>query len=172
MMEPGVALGAAAQVAVSLVGYTGVVVVFGRGAIHEWPPVDKFRLRLMLMFSVLPLVLSLFGLLVLAAGVTPEAAWRWCSGLAGALLLGGGVHGIAGLLAFRPRQIEAAGASRLIFLAVAIAGSAICLLQAYNIWVLDAFWPFFAAIIMAMLSAIVQFVRLILGRQTQSPPAP
>jgi hypothetical protein len=35
-MEPGEALGIAAQIAVALAGFAGVVVVFRREAVHEW----------------------------------------------------------------------------------------------------------------------------------------
>ena len=163
MMEPGVALGAAAQVAVSLVGYTGVVVVFGRGAIHEWPPVDKFRLRLMLMFSVLPLVLSLFGLLVLAAGVTPEAAWRWCSGFAFVILVFFAVTSLT--ISRRPelRQLQSYGrATHFVFYLFGILGTGVTVFQLYNVVILGAFWPFFTGIAFQLTAAMFQFMRIIL----------
>jgi hypothetical protein len=40
-MEPGEALGIAAQIAVALAGFAGVVVVFRRGAVHEWSDIDN-----------------------------------------------------------------------------------------------------------------------------------
>jgi hypothetical protein len=64
-MEPGEALGIAAQIAVALAGFAGVVVVFRREAIHEWSGIDKLRLRLLLANSILPLGLSMLGLLLL-----------------------------------------------------------------------------------------------------------
>jgi len=54
-MEPGEALSTAAQIAVALAGFASVVVVFRRESVHEWSPVDKFRLRLLLTNSILPL---------------------------------------------------------------------------------------------------------------------
>ena len=54
-MEPGEALGVAAQIAVALAGFAGVVVVFRREAVHEWSEIDKLRLRLLLANSILPL---------------------------------------------------------------------------------------------------------------------
>ena len=54
-MEPGEALGIAAQIAVALAGFAGVVVVFRREAVHEWSSIDKLRLRLLLANSILPL---------------------------------------------------------------------------------------------------------------------
>ena len=53
-MEPGEALGIAAQIAVTLAGFAGVVVVFRREAVHEWSEIDKLRLRFLLANSILP----------------------------------------------------------------------------------------------------------------------
>ena len=58
-MEPGEALGIAAQIAVALAGFAGVVVVFRRESVHEWSLLDKLRLRLLLANSILPLGLNL-----------------------------------------------------------------------------------------------------------------
>ena len=68
-MEPGEALGIAAQVAVALAGFAGVVVVFRREAVHEWSGIDKLRLRLLLANSIVPLGLSMLGLLLLVEAV-------------------------------------------------------------------------------------------------------
>jgi len=70
-MEPGEALGIAAQIAVALAGFAGVVVVFRREAVHEWSEIDKLRLRLLLANSILPLALSMLGLLLLT--IKPHA---------------------------------------------------------------------------------------------------
>src|SRR5262245_6079674 len=80
-MEPGEALGIAAQVAVALAGFAGVVVVFRREAVHEWSGIDKLRLRLLLANSILPLALSMLGLLLLTIKPMPPGIWRWCSGI-------------------------------------------------------------------------------------------
>ena len=44
----------AAQIAVTLTGFTGVVAVFGPGAVHEWDEGDRLRLRLLLFASIVP----------------------------------------------------------------------------------------------------------------------
>src|SRR5947208_16243518 len=79
-MEPGEALGIAAQVAVTLAGFAGVVVVFRRESVHEWSPVDKLRLRLLLGNSILPLGLCMLGMLLLTIKPMPAGIWRWFSG--------------------------------------------------------------------------------------------
>ena len=40
-MEPGEALGIAAQIGVALAGFAGVVVVFRRESVNEWSALDK-----------------------------------------------------------------------------------------------------------------------------------
>jgi len=80
-MEPGEALGIAAQIAVALAGFAGVVVVFRRESVHQWSPLDKLRLRLLLADSILPLGLCMMGLLLLTIKPMPPAMWRWCSGI-------------------------------------------------------------------------------------------
>jgi len=64
-MEPGEALGIAAQIAVALAGFAGVVVVFRRESVHEWSAVDKLRLRFLLANSLLPLGLCMMGMVLL-----------------------------------------------------------------------------------------------------------
>src|SRR5438874_13021772 len=80
-MEPSEALTTAAQIAVALAGFAGVVVAFRSSALHEWSQLDKFRLWLLLVSgALLPLVSCLFGMLLLTIKPTPEWIWRWCSG--------------------------------------------------------------------------------------------
>ena len=81
-MEPGEILSTAAQIAVALAGFAGVVVVFRRESVHEWTALDKYRLRLLLGNSVVPLVLCIIGLLLLGIKPAPSGIWRWCSGVA------------------------------------------------------------------------------------------
>ena len=81
-MQPAEALGVAAQVAVTLAGFAGIVVVFRPRSVHEWPALDQFRLRLLLTNSAMPLASALFGILLLTFDPPPVAIWRWCSGLA------------------------------------------------------------------------------------------
>jgi hypothetical protein len=71
-MQPSEALGIAAQVAVTLAGFAGIVVVFRPESVHRWSPLDKLRLELLLTNSALPLAEALFGMLVLTFDSPPE----------------------------------------------------------------------------------------------------
>ena len=161
-MEPGEALGIAAQVAVALAGFAGVVVVFRREAVHEWSGIDKLRLRLLLANSIVPLGLSMLGLLLLTIKPLPPGIWRWSSCV---LLIATVSFVTATTKAFRRLRLPNAQrdrVTRLIFFLFGVFGAAAMLLQLYNIALLDAFWPFFAGIVYQLVTAMAQFARMIL----------
>lgn len=164
-MDPNAALGTAAQVAVTLAGFAGVVVVFGGPAVHQWSRVDRFRLRLMLNNALLALVFSLLGLLLLTTGLAPPAVWRWCSGVAAVLLVLSAIPVVRSFAGFGAGELEAAGGSRTVFFAIASVGVALTLLQIVNAAVLHELWPFFAVVVTSILAAMIQFLRLINNRR-------
>jgi hypothetical protein len=161
-MEPGEALGIAAQIAVALAGFAGVVVVFRRESVHEWLPADKLRLRLLLANSILPLGLCMMGLLLLTIKPLPPGIWRWSSGFAFVVSL---LFAITMTKSFRRldlRQIQRERATRFVFYLFGTFGIAANLLQLYNTLFLGAFWPFFTGIIVQLVTAVFQFARMIL----------
>jgi hypothetical protein len=161
-MEPGEALTTAAQIAVALAGFAGVVVAFRSSSLHEWSLLDKYRLWLLLASALVPLFSCLFGMLLLTIKPTPFPIWRWCSGFSLLLLC------IFGFLSRRrqaelgPAVIKEMGAYRYLFYVIAILGTAIGLLQAYNALVSGVFWLFYAAIMFQLAIGTLQFARLIL----------
>ena len=161
-------LGAIAVVAVTVAGFTGVVAVFGGGPLHEWPRVDRFRLKLLLSFSLLPLALSLIGLTLLAAELPQAFVWRWCSVAAAFLLLAAGFWSLAQFARFPATELKSAGASRIVFYGGSVIGFGTCILQIYNLAVLEQFWPFLTAIVVSVLAASLQFAILVLNRPSRS----
>ncbi len=168
-MEPGEALSAASQLALALAGFASVVVAFRSGALHEWAPIDRLRLRLLLGNSVVPLLACLVAMLLLS--VKPPLPWIWraCSGLSLVLAVPFGISTIKGMRAIGSGGLEIAGTSRLLFYGLGIIGLAAALLQVYNLMVLNEFWAFFATIVMQLVAGILQFVRLILLPLRQAP---
>ena len=161
-MEPGEALGIAAQIAVALAGFAGVVVVFRRGDVHEWSPIDKFRLRSLLANSLLPLGLCMIGLLLLTVKPTLIDVWRQCSGVAFLAFL---AFGIAVHTSFRRLDLQQSqrASANLIFYLTAMLGWAATLLQLFNVALLGTFWPFFTGIVIQLVAAMFQFARMILS---------
>jgi len=161
-MEPSEALSTAAQVAVALAGFAGVVVAFRSGSVHEWSKIDKFRLQLLLTNSAIPLTLCMVGQLLLAANIAPAAIWRWGSGFAALLLFPMATVYLRTFRSFSPAELESVGRSTSIFYAGAAIGSVVTVLQLFNVAMLNAFWPFFLAIVSLVLASLVQFIRLVL----------
>jgi hypothetical protein len=159
-MEPAEALSAASQLAMALAGFAGVVVAFRSGALHEWQPIDKLRLRLLLTNSVAPLIFCLLAMLLLSVSPPPPWIWRACSGLAIAFVLPFGVSIMKAMRAIPPRQLAMTGTG--VFYGAGVFGIAATLLQIYNLLVLNAFWAFFTTILVHLLAGVLQFVRLIL----------
>jgi hypothetical protein len=161
-MEPGEALSTAAQIAVALAGFAGVVVVFRRESVHDWMPIDKFRLRFLLTNSILPLALCVIGLLLLTIEPVPTTIWRWCSGFAFVTFVLFAITTGKVLDRLDLRQLQNAHISRFVLYFFGTLGSVATLLQLYNIVVTGTFWPFFAGIAFQLIAAMVQFARIVL----------
>ena len=161
-MEPGEALGVAAQIAVALAGFAGVVVVFRRESVHEWSGIDRLRLRLLLANSLLPLGLCMLGLLLLTIEPMPLGIWRWCSGVAFVASLLFPITMTRRFRSLRVREIQRERSTRFIFYLFGVFGIAANLLQLFNAAVLGALWPFFTAIVVQVVTAMFQFARMIL----------
>jgi len=161
-MEPGEALSAASQLAMALAGFAGVVVAFRRDALHEWARIDKLRLRLLLGNSVVPLLACLVAMLVLSVKPPPPWIWRACSGLSVAFAVLFGISTVKDMHAIRSAELGMTGTWRFLFYGMGILASGATLLQVYNVVVLNAFWAFFAMIVVQLIAGIIQFARLIL----------
>jgi hypothetical protein len=161
-MEPGEALTTAAQIAVALAGFAGVVVAFRSSSLHEWSLLDKFRLWLLLGSALVPLFSCLFGMLLLTIKPTPIPIWRWCSGFSLLLICNFGFLSRRHQSELAPAVIKEMGAYRYLFYLIAILGIAVGLLQAYNALVSGVFWLFYAAIMFQLAIGTLQFARMIL----------
>ena len=159
-MEPNEALGIAAQVAVTLAGFAGVVVVFRPEALHQWSALDKFRLQLLLTNSVLPLLYSLLGMLLLTVHPPIADIWRWSSGVAFVTQILLIVFGGNPVRRIPTGQLH--GINKVLFYGIAVLGTAAMALQAINFARWNWFWPFFAFIFVHLIAAVLQFMRMVL----------
>jgi hypothetical protein len=159
-MQPSEALGVAAQVAVTLAGFAGIVVVFRPESVHQWSALDRFRLRLLLANSALPLGYSLFGMFLLTIDPPLINIWRWCSGFAFLTQLGFLVAARSPRRIIPPAEFQAV--SKIMYYSVSALASIALVLQVINVAVWNRFWPFFGAIFVQLIAAIAQFVRMIL----------
>ena len=160
-MQPSEALGIAAQVAVTLAGFAGIVVVFRPDSVHRWSPLDKLRLQLLLMSSALPLADSLFGMLLLTFDPPPASIWRRCSGVSFSAQV------IVFVYMRDPRRriftrADMQAVNKFLFHGIAFIMTVAVALQAINFAVWNRFWPFFALIFVHLVAALAQFVRMVL----------
>lgn len=160
-MQPSEALSAAAQVAVTLAGFAGVVVAFRSGSVHEWSKLDQFRLQILLGNSVLPFLMSIFAMAMAATSLSEPSIWRCCSLTAFIVTAARGQVLSQSYRALSREELHAGGSRRWIFFSAAAAGIAATLLQLYNFIRLQTFWPFFAMIATWLGLAMIQFVLLV-----------
>src|ERR1043165_9274711 len=139
-MEPNEALGIAAQVAVTLAGFAGVVVVFRPQSLHQWSPIDRFRLRLLLHNSIFPLAYALLGMFLLTIKPTPLWIWRECSLFSLLFQLPGAI--IVYKSSRRLSRDHFKGPSQLLFYGLGMLGTASLVLQIINVIKWNLFWPF------------------------------
>ena len=159
-MEPNEALGIAAQVAVALAGFAGVVVVFRPQSLHQWAAVDRFRLRLLLHNSICPLASALFAMLLLTIKPTPLWVWRECSLFGLLFQMPGAIVAFRSSTKLGSKEFKAT--SKTLFYALGLLGTASLVLQVINIVKLNLFWPFFLSIFMHLIAAMLQFARMVL----------
>jgi hypothetical protein len=159
-MEPNEALGVAAQVAVTLAGFAGVVVVFRPDSVHVWSGLDRTRLQLLLHNSLCPLAYALFGMLLLTIKPTPLWIWRDCSLFALLFQTPGAI------IAFRNARVltpeEKKHTSKTLLYTIGAMGVVTQLFQVWNIATLNLFWPFFLSIVMHLMAGMLQFTRMVL----------
>ena len=160
-MQPSEALSASAQMAVTLAGFAGVVVAFRNRAVHEWSKIDKFRLQILLTNSAIPFVLSIFAMVLLSTSLDPVTIWRLCSLFSFIILVTMASRYRASYRRFSQKEFGASGGKTLIFYAGSLLGTAAVLLQLYNVIIVQAFWPFFAAIATLLVLAMLQFVLIV-----------
>ena len=159
-MEPNEALGIAAQVAVALAGFAGVVVVFRPQALHQWSVLDRFRLRLLLHNSICPLAYALFGMFLLTIKPTPLWIWRECSLFGLLFQLPGAIMAFRSSHKFGPNHFK--GPSRILIYFIGVVSAASQILQLVNVAFLNRFWPFFLSIFVHLIAAMLQFTRMVL----------
>ena len=159
-MDAGEALGAVAQVAVTLAGFAGIVVVFRPQSVNEWSVLDRLRLRLLLGNSALPLLAALFGIFLLTISPPLEAIWRCCSAFM--LLLMVPFIAVNSSQARRLPAADRVGVNTILYYSLAVLGTAGLVLQLINVLWWNQFWAFFAALFIFLAAGVVQFVRFVL----------
>jgi hypothetical protein len=85
-----------AQVAITFVGFSGVVVAFRLRGAEAWSPAELRTLWLLLADSFLVLFFSLFPLPLALANWSPDALWGLCNALLGSWFIVGDILALWG----------------------------------------------------------------------------
>ena len=87
-MEAEPILGVYAQLAVFIVGLSGIAGVVGHRATGNWQIADYFRFWTMMTSGFLLLFQALFPILLHSFSLTPEAVWGWSSAAVALIVCG------------------------------------------------------------------------------------
>ena len=99
-------------------------------------------------------------MLLLTLEPAPLSIWRWCSGVGLAAQLLVIIYTRNPTRRISPAVMESV--NKAVFYGVAVFGAAAMLLQIGNLIVWNRFWPFFALIVVHLIAALAQFVRMVL----------
>jgi hypothetical protein len=161
-MEPNEALSSAAQLAIALAGFAGVVVAFRSSSFHEWSPLDRYRLWLLLSSAVTPLFSCLMGMMLLTIKPVPVSIWRWCSVCSFFFTVAFAVLSRRRQAHVGPEMMKQIGGYRYVYYFIAAVGAVLGLLQLYNAAFPGVFWLFYAGITFQLATGALQFARMIL----------
>jgi hypothetical protein len=152
-----------AELAISVLGFSGVVAVLGRRSTGEWTTVDRARFFVMVRLTLSVLALAILPFPFYAAGFAGEVIWGWCSGIAALVVI------LNLMVAFNDGMLSgavlsASGTSRLaigyIFISVPVE-LALFAMNAAGIGLERAFTPYLVASLLLFGAPVVLFVRLL-----------
>lgn len=152
-----------AELAVAVLGFSGVVAVLGRRSAGEWTQLDRIRFFSMVRLTVGVLVLAVLPFPFHFAGYTGDQTWGWLSAIGAAIM---GLNLVATFLdgGFSEGTFTAQGTSRLA-VAYSFTSAAISLalftMNAAGIGLERSFTPYLVAILLTFGTPIVLFMRLL-----------
>jgi hypothetical protein len=162
-MENAETLRLVAELAIGVLGFSGVVAVLGRRGAGEWAPIDRLRFLTMVHSAAIVLVLAVLPFPFHSAGFVDEAIWGWCSGIAAILLV---LMFVAGRVVNPPPKgaFTAPGTSRLArayavpapFVALSVFG-----INAIGIGFARSETPYLVAVLILFGVPVVLFIRLL-----------
>ena len=160
-MDPVDFLTVIVEASVGLLGFTGVVVTFGRGSESAWSARERFRLANLLGWGAIALASALLSLALLSAELQPPMLWR--------------ISSLGWLVLATPFTIwvtrwrypawrdsmPRTGFPWVYFIASVLAFTIVALLQLVNAALWNSFWPHFSALAATFGLGAIQFVRLV-----------
>ncbi len=159
MPDPQSTLAIFAEVSVALVGFSGIVIAFGRRSIRELTQLELRRLSNLFIFGGGVLLFSLLGISLLHTPINPRVLWSSESALVFALGTPWVIFDWRRVA--RLDAVERAQVKSYILFPFNVAGILILLLQLANAVVIHASWPLFLGLVFAIAFALQQFILLV-----------
>jgi hypothetical protein len=160
MPNPHDTLSIFAEVAISLAGFSGIIIAFGRRSSGTLTPLELRRLSNLFVLSGFVLISSLLGTsLLYIQSIAPTTLWS--AGSAMAFLL------VTPWLIMDWRKIsklegeERADVKPYVIYPFNFLAVVVLLLQIANVFIIGESWPFFLALVIAITFAFQQFILLI-----------
>jgi hypothetical protein len=152
-----------AELAISVLGFSGVVAVLGRRSAGEWTLVDRVRFFTMVRLTVSVLILAVLPFPLHSAGLVGETIWGWCSGIAALVVV---LNLVVAFIdnAFARSVLNDRGTSRLAIAYIFISASTAVALFAVNatgIGLERSFTPYLVATLLLFGAPVVLFIRLL-----------
>ena len=160
MPDPHDTLSIFAEVSVALAGFSGIVIAFGRRSIGSLTALEIRRLNNLFLLSGLVLIVSLAGVSLLH--VDPSSSdrlWRW--GSAATFLVATPWLIFDVVRVFRLEAAEKMGVNPVVLVTFNTLAVATLVLQLVNWISIGEAWPFFLALVMAIVGAFQQFILLV-----------
>jgi hypothetical protein len=151
-----------AELAVTVLGFSGVVAVLGRRASGDWTRLDRTRFRNMISTAAIALVLSLIPLSIQDAGFDDSMIWGWSSGVGAVLHVVVFVPQLRALLHASPWSNPEVSKPAFLYVAFVWLGVPILLgLNATGIGFARTFTPYLSACLLLFGTSVVLFIRLL-----------
>jgi hypothetical protein len=156
-VEETAALMVVAEIAVALAGFSGVAAALRHGASETWPDDDRDRFVDLVVHSGIALFASLVPLMFAHQGGVNSELWSSSS------FIWAGCASVGIALSVRRMRLHKKGRDvRTVLTAIAFLGTLV--LQLYNGFVLQEFWPYLGGLIMNLGFAFIQFMALAIPR--------
>ena len=157
------------EIAIAIIGFTGLIGILVRRQRVEVFSEEFFKLRMMLEYGLLTLGGALLPFLVFNFGLSDPTSWRISSGL----MLGAGLTYVAVNRGEFFMQVRQPGVLTWIFVSGDLIFSLLNLANALGIFFEPSSLPYVSAVYWCLLGATVGFVRLIalVWTPSDTPPA-
>jgi len=159
-MEAESVLGVYAQLAVFIVGLSGIIGVVSHGVNESWVVADYLRFRTMITSGFVLLFQSIFPIVLLHFALTPRAVWGWSSAVMALIVCGQQVWRYANYSRSRvdPKYNVF---TWWLGTALQVSASVVLILNAAGIGFKGTFAPYLLAMSLVLALSCLAFIRLL-----------